>query len=633
MARLPQAFIDQVLDRTDIVDVVDRRVKLKKAGKNYSACCPFHQEKTPSFSVNPEKQFFYCFGCGAGGNALGFIMDYERMEFREAIESLAQAAGIDLPAEDVDSAPQVDHQKPLYESMERATKLYEGFLRQHKDRGRVVDYLKRRGLSGEIARDFRLGFAPEGWDNLMQTLTDEVSVSNALTAGLLIENDKGRKYDRFRDRVIFPIVNQRGKVIAMGGRVLGDGKPKYLNSPETPLFSKSHELYGLHHVRKFAKNLNRIVVVEGYMDVIALAQFGIHYAVATLGTSVGKPHLELLFRRVEQVVFCFDGDEAGRKAAFRGMEASLPMMEDGRQVKFLFLPEGEDPDTVVRSKGAKHLEHMFDTAAPLEQFLFEQMGEGIDLTTMDGKARLSKLVAPYINQIPDGVYKTLLFKSLAERTDMDVESLRRLREVQETPNHSEPNLQPYSDMAPPPVDDDYDGHSQFENGPPSDYDETTPYVDTGEAGDRDFGFDSGFNDGVLMRALGLIALHPPAALLVADEMLPDSSDKAANLLREVVALVRETPDMSTAALLGYWTNTVEGDALSEAAAKEVIDTENEINEHLVAILNKLSRDRRVNLLRTRAHELKSAPYTELSNEQKRELVTLMTEMRQLSGRD
>ena len=336
----------------------------------------------------------FCFGCGAGGNALGFIMDYERMEFREAIESLAQAAGIDLPAEEVDNAPQVDHQKPLYESMERATKLYEGFLRQHKDRGRVVEYLKNRGLSGEIARDFRLGFAPEGWDNLMQTLTDEDSVGHALTAGLLIENDKGRKYDRFRDRVIFPIVNQRGKVIAMGGRVLGDGKPKYLNSPETPLFSKSHELYGLHHIRKFAKNLSRIVVVEGYMDVIALAQFGIHYAVATLGTSVGKPHLELLFRRVEQVVFCFDGDEAGRKAAFRGMEAALPMMEDGRQVKFLFLPEGEDPDTVVRSKGAQHLEHMFDTAAPLEQFLFEQMGTGIDLKTMDGKARLSKLVAP-----------------------------------------------------------------------------------------------------------------------------------------------------------------------------------------------------------------------------------------------
>ena len=630
MARLPQAFIDQVLDRTDIVDVVDRRVKLKKTGKNYSACCPFHQEKTPSFSVNPEKQFYYCFGCGAGGNALGFIMDYERMEFREAIESLAQAAGIDLPAEEIDNAPQVDHQKPLYESMERATKLYEGFLRQHKDRGRVVEYLKNRGLSGEIARDFRLGFAPEGWDNLMQTLTDEDSVSHALTAGLLIENDKGRKYDRFRDRVIFPIVNQRGKVIAMGGRVLGDGKPKYLNSPETPLFSKSHELYGLHHIRKFAKNLSRIVVVEGYMDVIALAQFGIHYAVATLGTSVGKPHLELLFRRVEQVVFCFDGDEAGRKAAFRGMEAALPMMEDGRQVKFLFLPEGEDPDTVVRSKGAQHLEHMFDTAAPLEQFLFEQMGAGIDLTTMDGKARLSKLVAPHINQIPDGVYKTLLFKSLAERTDMDVESLRRLREVQETPNNAEQASQPYTDVASAPDDDEY---SQFGSVPPSDYDDADPYAAMAGAADIDSGFDTGFSNGVLMRALGLIALHPPAALLVADEMLPDSSDRTANLLREVVTLVRETPDMSTAALLGYWTNTDEGEALSAAAAKEVIDTENEINEHLVAILNKLSRDRRVNLLRTRAHELKSVPYTELNNEQKRELVSLTTEIRQLSGRD
>ena len=622
MARLPQAFIDQVLDRTDIVDVVDRRVKLKKAGKNYSACCPFHQEKTPSFSVNPDKQFYYCFGCGAGGNALGFMMEYERMDFREAIELLAHSAGIEMPPEEADNAPQVDNQKPLYESMERATKLYEGFLRQHKDRKSVVDYLKRRGLSGEIARDFRLGFAPEGWDNLMQTLADEESIEHALTVGLLIENDKGRKYDRFRDRVIFPIVNQRGKVIAMGGRVLGDGKPKYLNSPETPLFSKSHELYGLHHIRKFAKNLSRIVVVEGYMDVIALAQFGIHYAVATLGTSVGKPHLEALFRRVEQVVFCFDGDEAGRKAAFRGMEAALPMMEDGRGVKFLFLPEGEDPDTVVRNKGPQHLEHLFNTAAPLETFLFEQMGLGIDLATMDGKARLSKLVAPYLNQIPDGVFKTLLFKSLAERTDMDVDSLRRLREVQEKPESMAHDFHEESDGAPPHFEDDYDQFAE-------DFQDTGAHADSSTSRPPDLGF----SDNVLMRALGLIALHPPAALLVADEMLPDNSDRTANLLRDVVALVQETPDMSTAALLGYWTNTEEGEALSAAAAKEVIDTEEAINEHLVALLNKLSRDRRVALLRIRAHELKSVSYTELNNEQKRELVTLTTEIRQLSGRD
>ena len=621
MARLPQAFIDQVLDRTDIVDVVDRRVKLKKAGKNYSACCPFHQEKTPSFSVNPEKQFYYCFGCGAGGNALGFVMDYERMEFREAIESLAQAAGMELPAEEADATPQIDHQKPLYESMEKAARLYESLLRKHPTRGRVVDYLKQRGLSGEIARDFRLGFAPQGWDNLMATLSSEEDIEHALMAGLLIENDSGRKYDRFRDRVIFPIVNQRGKVIAMGGRVLGDGKPKYLNSPETPLFSKSHELYGLHHIRKFANNLSRIVVVEGYMDVIALAQFGIHYAVATLGTSVGKPHLEMLFRRVDQVVFCFDGDEAGRKAAFRGMEAALPMMEDGRQVKFLFLPEGEDPDSVVRNKGSQHLEHLLDNANPLETFLFDHMAQGIDLDTMDGKARLSKLVAPYINLIPDGVFKTLLFKALATRTDMDVESLRRLREIEKPVTadfDSAPGTEP--------------GEMQSEADAPFDYPEGyEPLPDS----ENHYGAPAHLepNSAVLLRALGLLVLKPSSASAITDELLPEQGGMLSNLLHDVVKQVRETPDLSTAALLGYWMGTDEGELLSEAAAKEVIDDEQHISEHLMAILNKLSRDRHVTLLRKRAEKLKSVAYTDLSNEQKRELVALTTEIRQLSGRN
>ena len=621
MARLPQAFIDQVLDRTDIVDVVDRRVKLKKAGKNYSACCPFHQEKTPSFSVNPEKQFYYCFGCGAGGNALGFLMDYERMEFREAIESLAQAAGMEMPAEKADATPQTDHQKPLYESMEKATRLYESLLRKHPTRGRVVDYLKQRGLSGEIARDFRLGFAPEGWDNLMSTLSSEEDIEHALTAGLLIENDSGRKYDRFRDRVIFPIVNQRGKVIAMGGRVLGDGKPKYLNSPETPLFSKSHELYGLHHIRKFAKNLSRIVVVEGYMDVIALAQFGIHYAVATLGTSVGKPHLEMLFRRVDQVVFCFDGDEAGRKAAFRGMEAALPMMEDGRQVKFLFLPEGEDPDSVVRNKGSQHLEHLFDNADPLETFLFDQMAQEIDLETMDGKARLSKLVAPYINLIPDGVFKTLLFKALATRTDMDVESLRRLREIEKAAAAD-------YDTAP----DKEPGEKQSEADAPFDYPEgyePLPDIENHYRAPTHLEPQSA----VLLRALGLVVLKPSSASAITDELLPEQGGMLSNLLHDLVKQVRETPDLSTAALLGYWMGTDEGELLSEAAAKEVIDDEQHISEHLMAILNKLSRDRHVTLLRKRAATLKSVAYTDLSNEQKRELVALTTEIRKLSGRN
>jgi DNA primase len=621
MARLPQAFIDQVLDRTDIVDVIDRRVKLKKAGKNYSACCPFHQEKTPSFSVNPEKQFYYCFGCGAGGNALGFIMDYERVEFREAIESLAQAAGIELPAEEADALPQIDHQKPLYEAMEDATRVYESLLRKHPTRGRVVDYLKQRGVSGEIARDFRLGFAPEGWDNLMTTLSSEEDIGHAVTSGLLIENDSGRKYDRFRDRVIFPIVNQRGKVIAMGGRVLGDGKPKYLNSPETPLFSKSHELYGLHHIRKFAKNFSRIVVVEGYMDVIALAQFGIHYAVATLGTSVGKPHLEMLFRRVDQVIFCFDGDEAGRKAAFRGMEAALPMMEDGRQVKFLFLPEGEDPDSVVRSKGPQHLEHLFDNADPLETFLFDQMAEGVDIQTMDGKARLSKLVAPYINLIPDGVFKTLLFKALADRTDMDVESLRRLREIEKVASAA-------NETTPTAETDEGLSDSDTPVNYPDGYDSLAESAYKPGASAK-----MEPNSTALLRALGLIVLKPSAASAITDELLPEQSGILSSLLHNIVRQVRETPELSTPALLGYWMGTDEGELLSEAAAKEVMDDEQHINEHLAAILNKLSRDRHVTLLRKRAETLKSVAYTDLSNEQKRELVALTTEIRQLSGRN
>ena len=621
MARLPQAFIDQVLDRTDIVDVIDRRVKLKKAGKNYSACCPFHQEKTPSFSVNPEKQFYYCFGCGAGGNALGFIMDYERVEFREAIESLAQAAGIELPAEEADALPQIDHQKPLYEAMEDATRVYESLLRKHPTRGRVVDYLKQRGVSGEIARDFRLGFAPEGWDNPMTTLSSEEDIGHAVTSGLLIENDSGRKYDRFRDRVIFPIVNQRGKVIAMGGRVLGDGKPKYLNSPETPLFSKSHELYGLHHIRKFAKNLSRIVVVEGYMDVIALAQFGIHYAVATLGTSVGKPHLEMLFRRVDQVIFCFDGDEAGRKAAFRGMEAALPMMEDGRQVKFLFLPEGEDPDSVVRNKGPQHLEHLFDNADPLETFLFDQMAEGVDIQTMDGKARLSKLVAPYINLIPDGVFKTLLFKALADRTDMDVESLRRLREIEKVASAA-------NETTPTAETDEGLSDSDTPVNYPDGYDSLAESAYKPGASAK-----MEPNSTALLRALGLIVLKPSAASAITDELLPEQSGILSSLLHNIVRQVRETPELSTPALLGYWMGTDEGELLSEAAAKEVMDDEQHINEHLAAILNKLSRDRHVTLLRKRAETLKSVAYTDLSNEQKRELVALTTEIRQLSGRN
>jgi len=352
-----------------------------------------------------------------------------------------------------------------------------------------------------------------------------------------------------------------------------------------------------------------------------LAQFGIHYAVATLGTSVGKPHLEMLFRRVDHVVFCFDGDEAGRKAAFRGMEAALPMMEDGRQVKFLFLPEGEDPDSVVRNKGSQHLEHLFDNAAPLETFLFDQMAQGIDLNTMDGKARLSKLVAPYINLIPDGVFKTLLFKALADRTDMDVDSLRRLREIEKSAS---------AEYESTPAADPSEGLS--ESDAPFDYPDGYETMG-GNAHLQGTPLQIEPNRSALSRALGLIVLKPSAASAITDDLLPDQGGTLINLLHEVVQQVRETPELSTAALLGYWMGTDEGELLSEAAAKEVIDDEQHISEHLMAILNKLSRDRHVTLLRKRAETLKSVAYTDLSNEQKRELVSLTTEIRKLSGRN
>jgi DNA primase len=620
MARLPQAFIDQVLDRTDIVDVVDRRVKLKKTGKNYSACCPFHQEKTPSFSVNPDKQFYYCFGCGAGGNALGFIMDYERLEFREAMEQLAHSAGMELPPdEEVGGAPKIDTQKPLYEAMEKATKYYEQMLRQHPARDAVVSYLKSRGLSGEIARDFRLGFAPEGWNTLDTVFTTEAEKQHAEKAGLLVRNDRDRVYDRFRYRVIFPIVNQRGKVIAMGGRVLGDDKPKYLNSPETPLFSKSRELYGLHHIRQFAKNLERIVVVEGYMDVIALAQFDIHYAVATLGTSVGQPHLEALFRRVDQVIFCFDGDSAGRKAAFRGLEAALPMMEDGRQVRFLFLPEGEDPDTLIREKGEAHFEHLLDTATPLEDFLFKELGYGIDEATMEGKARLSKVIAPYISMIPEGVFKALLYQSLADRTAIDVESLKRLREPAR-----EPAIEMPADAGETMDDEGFPGYEALDD------------YDSFAATQRDplptSGQDTIVNETALLsRALGLITLNPALATSLDLSGLDSIDSEDAKLLRAVCLHIRENPDMTTPSLLGYWMGTPEGEKLSAYAASEVID-EKGMQAQLTAVIDKVARDREIAILRKRADELKSVSYTDLSDEQKRELVTLTQTIREKSGR-
>lgn len=427
---IPSRFIDELLARIDILDVVEPRVKLRKTGKNYSGLCPFHQEKSPSFTVQPEKQFYYCFGCGAGGNALGFVMNFENLDFPEAVEVLAKSIGLEVPREESSGTARQNNSRydALYNVLQEANKFYQLQLRQHPQRQRAVDYLKKRGLSGEVARDFALGYAPPGWDNLLKALSNTPDhQAKLLEAGLLIENPNNQRnpvYDRFRDRIMYPIRDSRGRVIGFGGRVLGDEKPKYLNSPETPVFRKGEELYGLYEARKKLRNPQRFVIVEGYMDVIALAQNGIHYSVATLGTATSAAHLRVLYKLVPEVVFCFDGDNAGREAAWRALQQALPLMEDGRSARFLFLPEGQDPDTQVRSIGAAAFEASLSQATRLADFFFDTLAARTDRNSLEGKALINKLALPLLEKLPAGVYRQLMYDQLAQITGVRTDPQR-----------------------------------------------------------------------------------------------------------------------------------------------------------------------------------------------------------------
>jgi DNA primase len=425
---IPSRFIDELLSRIDILDVIEPRVKLKKTGKNYSGLCPFHQEKSPSFSVQPEKQFYYCFGCGAGGNALSFIMNFDNLDFVEAVESLAKSISVEVPREDSGYSKQTNNQhQALLELLQQAATYYQQQLRQNVGRQRAVEYLKKRGLSGEIARDYGLGYAPTGWDNLLKALASDDPERRKLLqeGGLLIENPNNQRnplYDRFRDRIMYPIRDSRGRVIGFGGRVLGDEKPKYLNSPETPVFHKGEELYGLYEARKKLRNPERFLIVEGYMDVIALAQNGIHNAVATLGTATSATHLRNLFKLVPEIVFCFDGDNAGREAAWRALQQALPLMEDGRSARFLFLPEGQDPDSQVRSIGATAFNASLSSSTGLANFFFETLTARTGLTSLEGKAQLGKLAQPFLEKLPNGLYRQLMFDQLGQLTGVKIDS-------------------------------------------------------------------------------------------------------------------------------------------------------------------------------------------------------------------
>ncbi len=425
--KIPQQFIDDLLNRTDIVDVINRRVPLKKAGRDFQACCPFHNEKTPSFKVNPTKQFYYCFGCGAHGTAIGFLMDYERLSFPEAIEELAASQGLEIPREiSFEQGP--DH-RAIYALLEQVAGWYREQLSQHPQSARARAYLHERGLSETVAETFGLGFAPPGWDNVLKRFgRDPVARKRLDEAGLISQGERDRTYDRLRDRIIFPIRDGRGRVIGFGGRLLGDGKPKYLNSPETPVFHKGRELYGLYEARQAHRQLEQILVVEGYMDVVALAQFDIRNAVATLGTATTEEHLNKLYRAANEVVFCFDGDRAGRAAAWKALQTALPLMKDGRQARFLFLPEGEDPDTLVRKIGRQAFLEQLQHAQPLSEFLFARLESETDMQTIDGRARLAELARPLLGRLPAGTFRRMMEQALARRVGVEVDLPQAARE-------------------------------------------------------------------------------------------------------------------------------------------------------------------------------------------------------------
>ncbi|ABM02177.1 DNA primase [Psychromonas ingrahamii 37] len=430
--RIPRNFIDDLIARTDIVDFIDSRVKLKKQGKDYRACCPFHNgNNNSSFSVSSDKQFYHCFNCGVSGNVLSFIMEYDGIEFVDAIETLAEQLSIEVPREEsgfgkAHQSSYVDR-KDLYQLMADIAVFYQQQLRTHKNSQQVINYLKGRGLSGQTVKHFKIGYAPDGWNEVRKRFAVSADLEKQLIeAGMLISKEKSGSYDRFRDRLMFPIHDRRGRVIGFGGRVLGDNEPKYLNSPETPLFHKGKELYGLYQVKQAYKEIKRVLVVEGYMDVVALGQFGIDYAVASLGTSTTPEHIQQLFRHTSEVICCFDGDKAGKAAAWRALENALPYIQDGRTLRFMFLADGEDPDSYVQKEGKEAFEKLIEQALPLSDFLFQHLLNQVDMSTADSKAKLAQLAIPLMSKLPDTVFRQMMEGRLIALLGIEKEGLNKL---------------------------------------------------------------------------------------------------------------------------------------------------------------------------------------------------------------
>ena len=576
---IPQDFIDDLIARADIIEVVGRRVQLKKAGREFKACCPFHDEKTPSFTVSPGKGFYHCFGCGAHGTAIGFLMEFDHMSFVEAIESLAGSMGVDVPRSESDKpARRYDE---LFSLLDTIARHFQDCL---KDSPTAVEYVKNRGIDGSTAKRFGIGYAPDGWSNVLDKFGKSTEAAQRLLAtGMIIEKDNGKHYDRFRDRIMFPIRDARGRTIGFGGRILGDGEPKYLNSPETVLFHKGRELYGLYEARQALRNIEQLVVVEGYMDAVALARHGIDFAVATLGTATTSDHLNRLFQLTENVCFAFDGDRAGRKAAWRALENALPQIREGRQIRFMFLPEGHDPDSYVNEFGTDAFLKALDEGLALSEFLIKELAGQVDMSTVDGRARLAELARPLVHRIPQGVYRELLVESLAEAVGL---TAAKLEKMLSSDKHSGPSAHAGGALA-------RSRPRKSVAGQPS----------------------------VIRHAITIMLNDPAACLKLDIEKLAGVNRAGVELLRALIETVQAEPNITTAGLLERWRHHEEGRHLGKLVASEVpldddFNAAAELNECLDQ-LETAGRKERISFL------IEKQRVNGLSDEEKTELQELL----------
>jgi len=577
---IPQHFINDLIARIDIVEVIGKRIEIKKAGKEFKAICPFHDDSNPSLTISSAKGFYHCFSCGAHGTALGFLMDYEHLGFVEAIESLSSDLGIDIPYEKNSKPPKRNNN--LFVLMDKIQEHYQNNLKNNK---KAIDYLKKRGINGKTAKRFNIGYAPHGWQNILDHFGQSNSeIKQLLSLGLIIKKDNNEHYDRFRNRIIFPIRDNRGRFIGFGGRILNQDQPKYLNSPETPLFHKGKELYGLYECQQAIRNIKKIVVVEGYMDVIGLAQHGINYAVASMGTATTADHFTRLFRLTDFICFCFDGDQAGVDAAWRALENALPHIREGRQIKFIFLPNGEDPDSYIRNNSAADFEKQLKAGTDLSDFLIDKIAQNIDIKSIDGKARLAEKAKPLISQIPKGIFKELIIEKLSEFIALSPKKLKTLI----TQNAKRNSI-------------------KFRNN-------KVTYNKTAQKKNKE-------SPSIIKKAITLVLNYPEIVKNIDDFSTNDQNKPGTEILKKLIDTIKEEPKINTAGLIERWRDDKEGKYLGQLAITELpenteFDALTEL-KNCFLLLEKIYYKERINIL------IDKQSKNELSAKEKNELGKLI----------